>query len=72
MERKILVGTELQTEFEELWEEKDGYAGLDISEIIKDLTNRGWDAAKRRKFGLWFVLKAMLEGWLLDELGFFK
>ena len=71
MERKVLIGSELQMEFESLWEEMDGFAGLDTHEVNKELTGRGWDSDKRRKFGSWFILKGILEGWLIDELGFF-
>jgi len=58
-------------EFEKIWEENDGFARMSGREITSVLVKEyGFDEEKVRKFGIWFVLKGLKEGWLLDELGF--
>jgi len=56
--------------FEAIWDDMDGYAGIETHKMTLDLRDRGFTKDQIRAFGVFYICTGITEGWLLDELGF--
>ena len=59
-------------EFEKVKGMDEHFAGTKLDRIVKERLPVTWSWKKCRRFMAWFVLKGLMQGWLLDELGCFK